>query len=180
MRKKSEPNPMNPKISPTDYERRIGDIIEQGFTSEYWDLQSLFKHTIENTEILRALAGLRPPRTIPQNKIQRWEGASGCAHQIDESFAMADKSAILLVECKHWGRRIDVRAFSRFLVAVVDIAEAKQYRTVLGMIATTQGTQGKAGTKEKDLGCIEKLRIQFEEMGYHIIFQQVPDKIDSA
>ena len=170
---KRKANPTNPEMSATEYERYSGDVIEKLFESGSLDLESAFKHPIDDTKLLKSLADLCPQRRTSEKP--KWKGASGCEHQIDESFTTGNESVILLVECKHRRKCINIPEFSRFLVAVIDIATEKQNSTVLGMMVTTQGIQGRSGGKEEDQSCIAELQTQFSKMGYYVTFQIVPD-----
>ena len=163
---KRKDNLINPEMSPTGYERYVGDVIEKRFESGSLDLESVFKHLIDDTKLLKSLAGVRLKRRTCERR--KWKGASGCKHQIDESFATGNESVILLVECKYWKNPVTIPAFSRFLVAVIDIAAEKQNSTVLGMMVTPQGIQGESGGKEEDQSCIAKLQTHFAELGYYV------------
>ena len=165
-------NPLNPQITPHHYERHVGDVIEAWINTP-GALKSLFKHLLPDREILQSLEGLRLNRTTSEKP--HWQGASGYQHQIDESFTTDDERVIVLIECKHWSNTIDIPAFSTFLIRLVDIAMKDQGRTVLGILATTQGPQGRFGGTDDDQDCIAKLQTYFSSIGCPIAIQWLPD-----
>jgi len=166
-------NPLDPKMSHKQYERAVGDCIEWRLEHNPDEVISYFESLVDDPGKLQSLTGLRWSRRTPQKP--KWQGASGYEHQIDESFSTKDEQGIMLVECKHWAKCIDIPAFSTFLARIIDIAKRECNSFVLGMLVTTQGPQGKSGGREEDRDCIEKLRPSFGRMGYPISIQQVTD-----
>jgi hypothetical protein len=176
---KQIPNPTKSEMSWAEYQEYVGDYFQKQLDGDPEYLRCLFRRVVNDSKIRESLSGLKWKRRTSEKP--KWEGASGCCHQIDESFSTEDESAILLIECKHYGqnskgeaRLVDVKDFSRFLVAVIDISMKRQGSVVLSIVTTTQGIQGKSG-KEED--CIAKLRSYFSEIGYPIQEFLVPDSL---
>lgn len=165
-------NPLNPDMSSQDYERHVGSVIERQINAP-GALKSLFQHLLGNRETIESLDGLHLARRTSEKP--HWEGASGYEHQIDESFSTKDEEIIVLVECRHWSEGIDIPAFSTFLIRVIDIAMKDSNKIVVGILATTQGPQGRFGGREEDQDCIAKLQTHFGSIGYPISIQWLPD-----
>ena len=91
-------NPLDPEMRFQDYEQHVGNVIER-WINKPGALKSLFEHLLTNRETLESLDGLCLIRRTLEKS--HWEGASGCQHQIDESFSTEDEKVIVLIECKH-------------------------------------------------------------------------------
>jgi hypothetical protein len=164
--------PIKPIINAIDYQKYIGDIIER-LTTTTGILESLYRYAINDTTMLDDLKSsvlIRRTRDMPY-----WQGASGCKHQIDESFSTFDEKIILLVECKRWRNTVDFPSICTILIRLIDIGKLRPGSTILGMMVTTQGYKGKLGGKEKERTNIGKIIGYFNQMDIYLILQQVPD-----
>lgn len=166
-------NPLNPDTNSTKYERRVGDVLQEQFNNNPQLLASLFQSLTYNSKTLSLLVNARLRRRTFEKS--RWEGASGCFHQIDESFSTDDESIIVLVECKCMKKSVRIPEFSTLLMRVIDIAAKEQQKIVLGILVTNQGPQGRFGGDEEHQDCISKLQTHFSKIGHCIAIQWLPD-----
>jgi len=166
-------NPLDPNGSHRCYELSVGDEIERQMRQDPGFLRSLFRHSIDDRAILESLTGPEMRRVTTERPT--WKGASGYDHQIDESFTADNDAVIVLVECKRWSECLDILAVSTCLVRVMDVADALRGSTVLGMIVTTQGVQGRVGRVEEHCDASAKLIAYFCRKGYPVTVQWLPD-----
>jgi hypothetical protein len=78
---------------------------------------------------------------IEYGKANRWVGKAGFYHQIDVS--LENDKSVVLIECKHWGKKLSVEAFLTMWARVIDIdrGERANEREVRGVLATSKGFQ---------------------------------------
>ena len=119
------PNPTKKVMSWAGYQQCVGDYFERQLDDDPAYLKRLFGG-VANNPVWVSPNGLKWKRRTSERP--KWEGASGCFHQIDESFSTEDESIILLIECKHYGknsegeaRPVDIKDFSRFLILSLEI-----------------------------------------------------------
>ncbi len=77
--------------------------------------------------------------TPESGRKNRLLGASGYRHQIDVSLLNDDVK--LLIECKHWARRVSPAALLAFAARVIDIAAADHNRPTIPTLVTTRDVQ---------------------------------------
>ena len=167
-------NPLDPDIGWAPYERYIGDMWDAEL-KQPGGVKQYFSSWTEDLEMLEALSNVRLRRRTKEKP--HWLGASGYAHQIDESFSSDGDKVVVLVECKHWNHPVGLPALSTFLVRLIDIGDALPESRVLGIITTTQGPQGAFGGLPGTGDVVEKLRTYFSSKGYVVMFQVVADVV---
>ena len=90
--------------------------------------------------IFRQVEGIRREE-VHCGRSNKWQGVSQAKHQIDVS--VDGRNDVLLVECKKWKEKVDLRSFLSFLARVIDIRskeiKSKEKRHVHAVFVTTVG-----------------------------------------
>jgi hypothetical protein len=155
----------NPVVTkkPKEYEIFVANVLKP-FLKKPDSLEKLFVRSLKDMDFRLKEKIKNAP--LPKSALDtKWEGASGCLHQIDAAFSNED--IVLLVECKLYSKYIKVSDIAFFLIRLIDISEIEKERSgriVLGLIVTTQGLG-------EDKFCCESLRNHFIKKGYFIDWQ---------
>ncbi|NQW26237.1 MAG: restriction endonuclease, partial [Cryomorphaceae bacterium] len=128
-------------MTPEEYEKVTRDIVD-----------SIFKR----------VEGIAPTQ-VGCGRANQVRGASGYHHQIDVS--VVDSKNLILVECKHWKKRVPVGKVLEFHGRITDIKPAKDV-DIHGVIVSPHGFQSGAWTVAEHFGIDLQFVRSADEFGF--------------